>query len=191
MIRINLLVAHKVRKERGGHWLVKGIILGYTLFLLAALLGYWMLSNQIQNLKKEKEVLVAQTRISAALQKEIQALKAKKTLTQARLALLQNLEHDRHGPVQLMEFLSTSLPINQLWLITLKEYGPEIRIEGMSLTNEILAEFIKRLESSSLIKQVDLLQSTQANYKNLKVKQFALIAWTKTPPPPAPPSEKK
>jgi type IV pilus assembly protein PilN len=191
MIRINLLVAHKVQKDKDNHWLVKGIILGYTLFLLTAFLGYWLLSEQVQNLKKEKETLEKQTRTSADLQKEIQTLKARRTLTQARLDLLQNLEHDRQGPVQLMEFLSTSLPLNQLWLITLKENGPEIRLEGMSLTNEILANYIKRLETSPLIKQVDLIQSTQANYKNLKVKQFALIAWTKVPPPAAQPVEKK
>jgi type IV pilus assembly protein PilN len=191
MIRINLLVAHKVRKAKNNHWLVKGIILGYTLFLLTALLGYWILSDQVRNLKNERETLEKQTRGSAALQKEIQTLKARKTLTQARMALLQNLEHDRQGPVQLMEYLSTSLPVKQLWLITLKENGPEIRIEGVSLTNEILADYIKRLETSSLIKQVDLIQSTQANYKNLKVKQFTIIAWTKTPPPPVQPVEKK
>jgi type IV pilus assembly protein PilN len=191
MIRINLLVAHKVRREKESHWLIKVIILGYTVFLLSVLLGYWIQSNRIQTLIKEKEALEAQTRKSLALQKEIQALRAKKDLSQSRLNLLQNLDKDRQGPVQLMEFLANTLPANQLWLITLKENGPEIRLEGISLTNEILAEYIKRLESSSLIKQVDLIQSTQASVKNLKVKQFTLIAWTKEPPPPVPPKEKK
>jgi type IV pilus assembly protein PilN len=191
MIRINLLVAHRVRKEKEGDWLVKGITLGYVIFLLAALLGYWRFTDRVHHLKEEKEGLERQTQISAALQKEIQLLKEKKALTQTRLALLQNLEKDRQGPVPLMEHLSTSLPVNQLWLTTLKEIGPEIRIDGISFSNEILAEYIKRLESWPYIKQVDLIQSIQANYKNMKVKQFTLIAWTKFPPPPVPPVEKK
>lgn len=193
MIRINLLAAHKVRKEKGRTWLLKGVILCYTLFLLAAFLGYWKLEGQIQNLKEEKESLEKQTRAASVLQiqREIRELKQKKELTQTRLTLFQDLEKDRHGPVRLMEILSTTLPVNQLWLITLKENGSEIRIDGMSLSNEILAEYMKRLESSSLIKQVDLVQSTQALYKDLKVKQFTLIAWTKVPLPPAPPAEKK
>ncbi|MFH0789319.1 MAG: PilN domain-containing protein [Pseudomonadota bacterium] len=191
MIRINLLAAHKVRKEKDRTWLLKGVILCYIFFLLAAFLGYWKLEGRIQSLKEEKESLEKQTRAASVLQREIRELKQKKELTQARLTLFQNLEKDRHGPVHLMEILSTTLPVNQLWLIALKENGPEIRIDGMSLSNEILAEYMKRLESSSLIKQVDLVQSTQALYKDLKVKQFTLIAWTKVPMPPAPPAEKK
>jgi type IV pilus assembly protein PilN len=191
MIRINLLAAHKVRKEKDQNWLVKGVILGYIIFLLAAFLGYWNLEGQVLTLKEEKESLEKQTRAASVLQKEIKELKQKKELAQARLTLFQNLEKDRHGPVHLMEILSETLPVNQLWLISLKENGPEIRIEGMSLSNEILAEYMKRLESSSLIKQVDLIQSIQAPYKDLKVKQFTLTAWTKIPLPPAPPVEKK
>lgn len=191
MIRINLLAAHKVQKEKDRNWLVKGVILCYTLFLLAAFLGYWKLEGHLQTLKEEKESLEKQTRTASVLQREIRELKQKKELTQTRLTLFQDLEKDRHGPVRLMEILSTTLPVNQLWLITLKENGSEIRIDGMSLSNEILAEYMKRLESSSLIKQVDLVQSTQALYKDLKVKQFTLIAWTKVPLPPAPPAEKK
>ncbi len=79
-----------------------------------------------------------------------------------------------------MESLSTILPVDQLWLTSLKETGPEIRIDGVSLGNEILADFMKRLETSSLFKQVDLVHSTQGVYKDLKVKNFTLIAWTKT-----------
>ena len=53
----------------------------------------------------------------------------------------------------------------------------------MALNNEILADYMKQLESSSIIRQVDLVQSIQAPYKDLKVKQFTLTAWTKPPSP--------
>ena len=132
--------------------------------------------------------LEIQTRDAAVLQKEIKDLKDKKEVSQNRLALLQNLEKERHGPVRLMESLSMTLPVDQLWLTSLKENGPEIRIDGVSLGNEILADFMKRLETSSLFKQVDLVHSTQGVYKDLKVKNFTLIAWLKLP---APSEEKK
>ncbi len=82
--------------------------------------------------------LVRQTQAAAPLQKEIKGLKEKKEMAQTRLTLLQNLENDRHGPVRLMEILSSLLPVDQLWLISLKENGPEIRLEGISFSNETL-----------------------------------------------------
>jgi type IV pilus assembly protein PilN len=188
MIRINLLAAHEVRKEKNQQWLFQGIALSVLILIAAALIGFWMLSNQVKNLKKEKGVLENKTREAAALQREIKELKDKKEISQNRLTLLQNLEKDRHGPIRLMEFLSTILPVDQLWLTTLKETDSEIRIDGVSLSNEILAEYMKRLETSSLFKQVDLVHSTQAVYKDMKVKNFTLIAWTKLP---APSEEKK
>jgi len=111
-------------------------------------------------------------------------------MSQNRLTLLQNLEKDRHGPVNLMEYLSTTLPVNQLWLTTLKENGPEIRIDGMALRNENLAEYMKRLEAIPMISQVDLVQSIQAVYKDLKIKQFTLILTARTNPS-TPSKEKK
>jgi type IV pilus assembly protein PilN len=188
MIRINLLAAHEVRKEKNRQWLFQGILLSFLILIAVVLIGYWMLGNQVKNLKKEKLTLERQTREDAALQKEIKELRDKKEVFQNRLTLLQNLEKERHGPVLLMEFLSTILPVDQLWLTNLKESGTEIRIDGISLSNEILADYMKRLETSSLFKQVDLIHSTQAVFKDMKVKNFTLIAWTKAP---APPEEKK
>lgn len=188
MIRINLLGTHEVRKEKNQQWLFQGVLLSFLILIAVVLIGSWMLGNQVKNLKKEKLALERQTREAAALQREIKELRDKKDISQNRLTLLQNLEKDRHGPVRLMEFLSTILPVDQLWLTTLKETDSEIRIDGISLSNEVLAEYMKRLETLSLFKQVDLVHSTQVVYKDMKVKNFTLIAWTK---PPAPPEEKK
>jgi len=183
MIRINLLKAHEIKKGKGHNLIFQGIILGLLILLAVVFMGYWTLDSQVQNGRKEKEELERQTAASGALQKEIKELKEKKEISQNRLTLIQNLEKERHGPIRLMETLSRILPADQLWLITLKENGPEIRIEGISLSNEILAEYIKRLEASPWINQVDLVQSIQGLYKNVKVKQFTLTAWTKAAVP--------
>jgi len=182
MIRINLLAAHEVEREKKQQWLVKGIILSYLTLLAVVLIGFWMLGSQVQNLKKEKGALESQTREALSLQKEIKELKDKREMSQNRLTILQNLEKNRHGPVTLMEYLSTTLPVNQLWLTSLKENGPEIRIDGMVLSNEILAEYMKRLEVFPMISQVDLVQSIQAVYKGLKIKQFTLTLTDRTKP---------
>jgi type IV pilus assembly protein PilN len=184
MIRINLLATHEVKKEAKSGWLLKSSVGAFLLLVLAVFLTFWILGNRIQALKEEKTFLESQTRGTLQLQQEIKALKAKKELYQKRLNLLQSLEKERHGPVRLLETIAVILPADQLWLTNLKENGPEIRLDGMSLTNEVLADFLKRLEASGLFQQVDLLQSAQAVYKDLSVKQFSISAWTQAPPPP-------
>jgi type IV pilus assembly protein PilN len=184
MIRINLLMPHKIKKGNGRNLFFQGTILCFVILLTAFWIGYRNLESQIQNLRKEKAALEKQTAGSGALQKEIKALKEKKEVSQKRLTLVQNLEKERHGPIRLMETLSRILPVSQLWLIAIKENGPEIRIEGFSLSNEILAQFITRLEASPMINRVELVQSIQGLYKNVRVKQFTLTALTKVPEPP-------
>lgn len=189
MIRINLLTAHEVKKEAKSQWLVKASVLALFFVCAIIFLAYWVLGNQLKALQEEKDLLERQTRGSLALQKEIKSLSEKKDLHQKRLAVLQTLEKERHGPVHLLGTIAAILPVDQLWLTNLKENGPEIRLDGMALTNEVLADFLKRLEVSGLFQQVDLIQSAQAMYRELPVKQFSISAWTQVPPPPA--EEKK
>jgi type IV pilus assembly protein PilN len=184
MIRINLLKAHEIKKTEVPNRFSQGMIIAYLVLGAAIFFSYWSLEKQIENLKREKVTLESQTRAFTALQNEIKNLKEQKEISRNRLSILEKLENDRHGPVRLMEALSLILPVNQLWLISLKENGPEVRLEGMALSNEILAGFMKKLESSRIFIQVDLVQSIQAIYKNVKVKQFVLTGWTMSPPEP-------
>jgi len=185
MIRINLLSSHKTRKPAETPWIIKGFWMGLAGLVLVGLGAYGLLALQVKGLKQERAELKRQTQSYPLLLKEIQELKEKKEIAQKRLHLLETLEKERHGPVRLLEQLAVLLPANQLWLTTLKENGPEVRLEGMALSNEILAEYMKRLEASPLIQAVDLVQSSQVSYKDIKVKQFTVTAWLRNSRPAA------
>jgi type IV pilus assembly protein PilN len=184
MIRINLLKAHEITKSEGQYRFLKGMLFAFLALGASIFLSYWILERQIRILEREKIALENQTRGFTALQKELKTLKEQKEISGNRLSILKTLEKDRHGPLRLLETLSGILPVNQLWLISLKEAGPETRLEGIALSNEILADFMKKLESSRIFTQVDLVQSIQGLYKNVKVKQFLLSAWATAPPEP-------
>ncbi|HMK64785.1 MAG TPA: PilN domain-containing protein [Thermodesulfobacteriota bacterium] len=189
MIRINLLKAHEIQKTRGQYRFLQGTVLAFLALGVAILVCYWVLGKQIQSLERVKIDLENQTRVFTSLQKELKTLKEQREISKNKLSILKTLEKDRRGPVRLMENLSAILPVNQLWLTSLKETGVETRLEGIALSNEILADFMKKLESTHFFTQVDLIQSIQGVYKNVKVKQFVLTAWSG--PPPEPKGEKK
>jgi len=191
MIRINLLS----REEPQGSDRTPGIrnifLLSLGVILALILIGYWILGAQVRRLEEERLTLEKQAQGFSILQREIKELKDKKELAQNRLALLTRLGKERHGPVRLLEQLTKALPVNQLWITTLKETDSEIRLDGMSLSNQILADYMKRLETLESISRIDLIQSGQVAYKDSKIKQFTISAVKKGAEKPPTPVEKK
>jgi len=191
MIRINLLS----REEPQGSDRTPGIrnifLLSLGVILAFIIVGYLILNSQVRRLEAEKITLEKQAQGFSILQREIKELKDKKELAQNRLALLTRLGKERHGPVRLLEQLTKALPVNQLWITNLKETDSEIRIDGMSLSNQILADYMKRLETLESIARIDLIQSGQLAYKEIKIKQFTISAVKKGAEKPPTPAEKK
>ena len=202
MIRINLLSREEPRGSGKAPGTRNIFILALGLILAFVIIAYWILSAQVRRLEGERVALEEQARGFSTLQREIKELKDKKELAQNRLALLTRLEKERHGPVRLLEQLTVALPVNQLWITALKETDSEIRLDGMSLSNQILADYMKRLETLELISRVDLVQSGQVIYPSpkpgqppsnweLKIKQFTITALKKGSVRPPAPVEKK
>lgn len=191
MIRINLLAAQEPQRQDQAPGTRTLFLLAMGVILAVIILGYWILGAQNRRLEEEKIALEKQAQGFSALQREIKELKDKKELAQNRLTLLTRLEKERHGPVRLLEQLSVALPVNQLWITSLKETGSEIRLDGMSLSNQILADYMKRLETLEPISRIDLVQSGQVAYKDLKIKQFTINAVKKGAARPPTPVEKK
>jgi type IV pilus assembly protein PilN len=191
MIRINLLYreepqgGEKAPRTRNIFILSLGVILAFVI------IAYWILGAQVSRLEEEKLTLEKQVQRFPTLQREIKELKDKKELAQNRLALLTRLEKEKHGPVRLLEQLAVALPPNQLWITALKETDTDIRLDGMSLSNQILADYLKRLEALEPFSRVDLVQSGQVTYKDNKIKQFTITAPKKGVVRPPAPVEKK
>jgi type IV pilus assembly protein PilN len=202
MIRINLLTREEPKGSERKPGIRNIFLLALGAILAFIIIGYWILGAQVRRLDEEKLTLEKQAQGFSTLQREIKELKDKKELAQNRLTLLTRLEKERHGPVRLLEQLAVALPVNQLWLTSLKETDSEIRLEGMSLSNQILADYMKRLETLEPISRVDLIQSGQITYPaatkgqpppnwEIKIKQFTITALKKGAERPQTPVEKK
>jgi Tfp pilus assembly protein PilN len=191
MIRINLLGGYEPQRPVETNRLRNGFLVSLGAVLIAFLLGSWALNSRIGRMNEEKNALEKQAAGFAAIQQEIKELKDKKELASKRLAQLQRLEEERHGPVRLMEKIAAALPANQLWITAVKETDTEIRIDGLSLSNQILADFMKRLDGLPGVVRIDLVQSSQVAYKDLKIKQFTVTALKKGAEAPPAPTEKK
>jgi Tfp pilus assembly protein PilN len=109
------------------------------------------------------------------------AFKLKKARLEKKIDVIDGPDKARSGPVHVMHELAKRTP-ERLWLTGLDSKGGEIRMEGRSLDNELVALFLRGLGESKYFDKVDL-DSTQIvdGRDGLKVVKFAIRAQVVNP----------
>jgi len=120
-----------------------------------------ILRNQLTELKKE-------TKTVRDLEKKREALKAK-------LRVIEDLKARKIGPVRILDDLNSAIP-EKSWLIEVKDKNGILRIDGIALDNQTIADFVKQLQKSPYFPRVDLLEARQEEVRGVKMKRFAISA---------------
>jgi type IV pilus assembly protein PilN len=182
MIRINLLPVQQDRQRQFGK---QQFLVGVVLLLVEVVALYFVHGNKA-------EVLADKKAEQAALQQEIEQLRAateenerlnqQKEGLQQMARVLEELEANRAGPVQVLD--EVKLMLNQpgndlertaqemrrwnlnwdprnLWLTDFTEVGGSVSITGAAMSNDDIAEFNTRLATSVYFSGVRL-NSTRA-----------------------------
>jgi type IV pilus assembly protein PilN len=176
MLEINLLPVREARRKAD----IRQQLMQLLLVLLVVLggIGFW-------HSRVAEEISVSEVRISQ-MQNDIQqfkpqleqvaAFKLKKARLEKKIDVIDGLDRARSGPVHVLAELASRTP-ERLWLTGLDSKGGEIRLEGRSLDNELVALFLRGLGDSKYFDKVDL-DSTQIvdGRDGLKVVKFAIRA---------------
>jgi len=173
MIRINLLSAREIRAEIGRRQdlTVAAASLGVTLALILIVFLYQfsrstLLSSRLSGMRQEIAALESRAKEVTELQKNIGELKQK-------VKVIDDLSKKKVGPVRVMESLSGATPI-RLWLTEFKENAGNLSLNGMAVDNQTVADFLKALSSTAYFKDVELVETSQAEQDKLLLKKFSL-----------------
>jgi type IV pilus assembly protein PilN len=157
MIKINLLSEGKrpaaVRKVKVpaalrlegqdvGQWMLAvGLLAG----VLALALSWWMWDKRVE--EKREEVAAAQREVDAlaAVIKEVEDYKAKKTELERKIGIINDLKANQRGPVRVMDYISRALP-ELLWLDRMVMKADTIEIEGRAFNPNAVANFLENLD---------------------------------------------
>ncbi len=107
--------------------------------------------------------------------------KKKKEELVGKLDILGQLKQAKSGPVYLLDQLSQALS-EKLWITAFKESGGTITLSGVGLNEEMVAQFLKNLESSPNYKNVELQVIEQATQAGVRVNKFNVVAKVETTP---------
>lgn len=161
MIRINLLREPSRKKAprlapSQSKWLIGFLV---VLVVEAVLLGGWYYRLDAGIIAQQEEIsdLQAEQARLKTLQEELQRFRQEKAELERRLRVVEQLQANQQGPVNLMNAVVRSLPeAPNLWLTSLTQRGSILTIEGRAFAVPPIAEFIASLTNRRPIRDVEL-----------------------------------
>ncbi len=173
MIKINLLPVRAAKKKETAVQQIT--IFCVTLVVVLVVIGamYAVKLGQISSTKND--ISAANTKINELKIRigKLEELKTLKEQVKKKLDVLAQLRKNKTGPAQRLATLSDITP-EQLWLTVYAESGDNVRIAGISSSEDLIAQFMRSIQASNDFTGVELIVSEQKDLAGSKVKAFEL-----------------
>ncbi len=149
MIRINLLPVRAAKKKESVRFQLS--VAGLATFFVLAVMVIFFLTVRSQANGLHSDMNKSQQELNALKAKigELSRIKQQKQVVEDKLAIIQKLEAQRKGPVDMFRKLSEATPKN-VWLHSLNDRGSIITLVGYASNDESVAEFMRRLETKDM-----------------------------------------
>jgi type IV pilus assembly protein PilN len=181
MIRINLLPFRTERKKENVRRQVSLFLLSLALVLLVLFYYNWSLNSKIKKLNKKIATTNAELTKYNEINKEIARIKKNLEVLRKKMAVIAQLESDRHAPVVLMDTMTQVLVSKRMWFTNLAVQDKTVRIDGIALDEKTVADFMVRLQKSGLFSNVELKSVKRKKVEKSNLKSFQIVC-TKAPP---------
>ena len=179
MIRINLLPKEDV--PRSVQIKLPPVASFIPVFVAVALLGLCVATafiqhNKVVKLQSDIQTAKEETQKLAPQIARIKQLTQERDQVDRRLDAITMLDKDRYVRVRLMSELSRRMPANT-WLTLYQEVNPTtIRLEGITFSNFVIADFMRNQVVSSSYLGVDLDFISRGTIGDINVLKFGLTA---------------
>ncbi len=186
MLEINLLPVREARRKADIRQQLLQLM--FVLLLTGGAIGFW--HSRVAEQISDSEVRVSQMQNDIKQFKpqleQVAAFKIQKARLEKKIDVIDGLDRARNGPVHVLAELASRAP-ERLWLTGVDSKAGEIRMEGRSLDNELVAAFLRGLGESKYFDKVDLDSTQIVDGRNgLKVVKFAIRAQIVNPDSVAP-----
>lgn len=176
MIRINLLegATPELKPKPGPASSFAAKVFGGTLLAAAVVVGgcYWYLDRQLTRLGQELDVEKREAARLAAIQAENTRYEAQLRDIERRIAAIQTLENNRHGPSDLMTVLGATVNrTSSLYLVSISPKENRLVVNGLTGSVVFIADFVAALRAAGDFQDVQLRQyfeddrEGQVNYR--------------------------
>ncbi len=175
MIKINLLPVREERRKAGARQIA--LSLAATVIGTLAIAGFfhWNLMSDLSEVKVAAAETKRQIDQFGPQLKQVEEYRKTKADIEQKLEVIERLFESRVGPVRMLDELATHAP-DRLWLTKVESNKKEVLIQGMSLDNELVAQFLTVLNASPYFTKVELVSTEAKEKEGLKLNAFEISA---------------
>ena len=173
MIEINLLPVRAARKRESLRFQLTVFSLFFALIFI--LIAYMSWSASKREVRIETQLKLVQDDL-VRLNKEvgeIDELKQRKAKLEQKLAVIKDLDKGRLRAAYILGELSQRTP-EKVWIESLDKSGKDLKVSGVALDNETIANFMDVLGRSKYFAGIELEVTEQIERGGLKLMKFSL-----------------
>ncbi|OPY66520.1 MAG: Fimbrial assembly protein (PilN) [Syntrophorhabdaceae bacterium PtaU1.Bin034] len=172
MIRVNLLPGKEHEKSHVN--LDFYILLAGLIFSLAVVAVVYTKNNKhIQTLQSEMASIKKQTALLQGIQKELLSIEKEKKEISRKIALMDTIKQGRAVAPRFLYDLS-SLVKDNVWFKKLRKDEAKFEIEGRSVDNESICDFVDNLAKLPYLKNVELKSVEDITEAGVQAKKFVV-----------------
>ena len=187
MIQINLLGVPKPKKGKRsaaaasmpGEGPNPIILIGITALIAIVVLGFMYV--KVVNEKSTIEANMKKAEIEAQQLADAKAkadqMEAQSKLLDQRVKVIEDLRAKRSGPVELLTMIGDTVNnTDGVWLLTMKDDGSKIDLNGSALSVQQVANLMKNLQGTGYFKSIELKETAQDDQvKDMQQFNFTLV----------------
>jgi type IV pilus assembly protein PilN len=188
MLQINLLPIRQFKKRaKAGRQLL--FILFLFLLALALLAGVGVLQAQkIKGLEEDIASLGKEKESYTPTLTKIERLKKDKEELARKTDIINTLKANSSLTVRILDEVANRVDNQRMWLESLQQQDSSMRLSGVALDNQTVAQFMDSLKDSPFVQDVTLTRSSQKVVSGRNLRSFELTCVVGQPSPAAPPA---
>ena len=176
MIKINLLPFRVARKKENIRQQISIFLL--LIFLSIVALVWYTMSMNKQILEIKEKTKQVNHQILKYKKKAVRVAKIKKDLKilEEKLEIVSSLKKQRGEQLILFDKMTDLIVPQRMWLESFKINENSVTIKGIAFDNPTIADFMDKLENSSIFDKVDLKTAKMKKFKDgIMLKSFELL----------------
>lgn len=191
MLKINLLPIRQLKKRARATKQIWGMIV-LLLITLASLAGVGYLKiNTITKYNNEIALLTKEKNSYTPTLKKIEKLKKEKEELIRKTDVIKKLKADSSLTVRVLDEVANRLDNQRMWLVSLRQQSTSLKLSGIALDNQTVAQFMDKLKESIFIHDVTLANSSLKVVSGRNLKNFEINCTVGHPGDNTPPEDGK
>jgi type IV pilus assembly protein PilN len=160
MIRINLIPQEEIQRSAGRRQQIAvGLLAAAATAVLLIVAHGWQQVSSLATSRERGRLERQLAELKGPYEQVVQMEREKQEL-QEKLSVIRDLEAKKFGPVRMLADLSDATP-DKLWLTDFSEKGGSIRLAGLGVDEQTVADFMRRLSTSPYFRNVDLEETSE------------------------------